>query len=116
MKKLVPYALATILISGFAAPLVAKDADDDGGKAVAAETEIDHEAIAADYENEAQRAKANGYKHRKMGDSYAKMGGAAVVKHGIDKHCYKLADAYEATAKESENLAKAHREMAKSAK
>jgi hypothetical protein len=81
-----------------------------------AKTAADHEAIAARYESDATAARAEAAGHRKMAESYRKVGGAVIEKLHLDAHCEKLAKSYDETAQQNEALAKAHREMAKEAK
>jgi hypothetical protein len=80
-----------------------------------AKTGADHEALAAEYETEATAAKAQAAEHRKMAESYKKLGGAAIEKLHLDEHCERLAKSYDKAAMEYA-LAKAEREMAKAAK
>ncbi|MGH7819607.1 MAG: hypothetical protein ACREQ9_07535 [Candidatus Binatia bacterium] len=77
---------------------------------------VDHEAIAARYDADADEASASAAAHWKMGERYTKAGGAAVEKHHLDEHCRKLANAFDGAAKEYAALAAAHREMAQAAK
>lgn len=81
-----------------------------------AKTAADHEAIAAEYESESAAAKVKAVEHRKMAESYRQQGGAAIAKLHLDEHCERLANSYEKAAKESADLAKAHRDMAKAIK
>ncbi len=81
-----------------------------------AKTAADHEAIAVQYDREAAAARAQAAEHRKMAESYKKVGGSLVEKLHLDQHCEKLAKSYDEAAQQSEALAKAHREMAKQVK
>ena len=81
-----------------------------------AKSAADHEALAAEYESEAKTAKAKAAEHRKMAESYKRLGGGLIGKQHLDEHCERLAKSYDRAAMEYEMLAKAHRGMAKSAK
>jgi hypothetical protein len=84
-------------------------------KIAEAKTPADHEAIAAYFDKEAKHARAAAKYHSEMGESYKKMGGALIEKQHADKHCDAITAGYEAIAKENEDLAAAHRAMAKAA-
>ncbi|MGE0823490.1 MAG: hypothetical protein AB7G75_24365 [Candidatus Binatia bacterium] len=78
-----------------------------------AKTPADHEAIAAYYEKQAQKAHQKHAKHEKMKERYEK--NPALNKSGFSTHCDLIAANYDKTAKEYEALAKLHKDMAKSA-
>lgn len=78
-----------------------------------AKTAADHEAIAAYFDKQAAAAKAEAKAHAAMAEAYKKVGGAATAKLHLDKHCDKIEASYEAVAKQNEELANAHRAMAK---
>lgn len=78
-----------------------------------AKTAADHEAIAAYFDKQAAAAKAEAKAHSTMAEAYKKVGGAAIGKLHLDQHCDKIEASYEAVARENEDLAKAHRAMAK---
>jgi hypothetical protein len=79
-----------------------------------AKTPADHEAIAAYYDKEAQEASQKQAEHKKMGEMYKK--NPSLIKSNFSFHCDQIAADYGKTAKEYQDLAKLHREMAKSAK
>ena len=81
----------------------------------AAKTPADHEAIAAYYDKEAQAAHEQHAKHKKLADSYV---GTPLMSKSptLMNHCNDAATKYQGIAKDYEALAKAHREMAKTAK
>lgn len=81
---------------------------------VAAKTPADHEAIAAYYDKEAQDAHEKHAKHQKMEEFYKK--NPALNKSGFSTHCDIIASNYDKTAKQYEDLAKLHSEVAKSTK
>lgn len=81
---------------------------------------MDHEAIAASYDQEAKDAQAKVASHELMLGRYKNMPmlpkGSAVNKEQMVSHCQKLIDSYKDSAKQASDLAKVHREMAASAK
>jgi hypothetical protein len=81
-------------------------------KIAAAKTAKDHEGIAAEYAKQAAEAKEEAARHDKMGASYT---GAAREKLHLEEHCRAIADGYRRTAKEFEQMAEAHRTLAKEA-
>ena len=87
-----------------------------GTLATAAEEAVisadDHSALAAHFESEAKKAREGAAMHRMMAESYRKMGGPAISKWQLDKHCDKLVASYEAAAKDLESMAQAHRDLA----
>jgi hypothetical protein len=81
----------------------------------AAKTAADHDAIAACYDDMAKQAQANANAHRGM-DSYYNEAPYLSSKQGFKRHCRALVDSFQASAKDAEALATAHRDMAKNAK
>jgi hypothetical protein len=81
-----------------------------------AKTPADHEAIAAYYDKEAQAAHQKHAEHKKLADFYAVTPALKTKSGTLYNHCSEAAKKYEGIAKDFEALAKAHREMAKSAK
>jgi hypothetical protein len=79
-----------------------------------AKTPMDHEAIAAYYDKEAKEASQKQAEHLKMAEMYKK--NPSLIKSNFGFHCDLIAANYGKTAKEYEDLAKLHREMAKAAK
>ena len=79
-----------------------------------AKTPADHEAIAAYYDKEAQAAHQKQAEHKRSADLYD---AAPKLKGGtMSTHCTDAAKKYGGIAKDYEALAKAHKEMAQSAK
>ncbi|HEY6395080.1 MAG TPA: hypothetical protein VIX12_06645 [Candidatus Binataceae bacterium] len=78
-----------------------------------AKTPADHEAIAVFYDGEAADAKKNAELHRNTADTYRKLKISKPVY--MAEMCDTIAAGFQKTATDAENLAKAHREMAKSA-
>lgn len=79
-----------------------------------AKTREDHAALADFYEKEAASARAKAELHARMETSYRKLGGGAVEKLHLDRHCRSLAEAARRLAEENEAMAKAHRSIAES--
>ena len=79
-----------------------------------AKTPADHQAIADGYAKEAEQLRARAEAHRHM-DSHYDEPGYLSAKLGFKRHCRALVQSYESAAKDTEALAKAHREMAESA-
>lgn len=81
---------------------------------------MDHAAIAASYDQEAKDAEAKATTHQEMLNRYKSMPmppkGSAVNKEQMVSHCQQIIDSYKQTAKQANDLAKAHREMATAAK
>ena len=82
-----------------------------------AKTAADHRAIADYYKQEAKEAQEQADKHKKMAQDYgmASIGRQATKTH-FHQHCEALVRSYESAAKEYNDLAKMHEEMAKAAK
>jgi hypothetical protein len=85
-----------------------------------AKTAADHEAIAKMYDEEAAAAKKKAEEHTKMGARYKHYESGNPKTQGVHfdmpKHCANLVKSYEAAAKEAEEMASAHRAMAKGVK
>lgn len=90
--------------------------DDLVQKIQTAKTAADHEALAARYEQQAAKARAEADLHKQMEGAY---GAGASTGKGLwvpmPQHCATLVKSNENSAKEYEAMAAAHREMAKSA-
>ena len=84
---------------------------------LAAKSKADHEALAAQYENEAKELQAKAQAHKEMGKAYEKAGYFGPGgKFDTVRHCNNLAQKYEDAAKENFALAKMHRSLAEKAK
>ena len=116
-----------VLVAGLLAALVSAPTfttaeDDKNLEALVAnaKTAADHEAIAKIYDEEAAKARAKAEEHRKMGAKYTHFESANPKTQGVHfdmpKHCANLVKSYEAVAKEAEEMATAHRAMAKAVK
>jgi hypothetical protein len=77
-----------------------------------ASTPEQHQAIADAYSREAQNLRAQALTHRHMDSTYNEPGYRS-NKLGFPRHCRALEQGLEAAAKEADNLAKAHHEMAR---
>ena len=118
--KLLVWVVVLALTAGLVTPayraLAAQDMDID--KMIAtAKTAADHQAIADYYKQEAKEAQQQADKHKKMAQDYgmASIGTQATKTH-FHQHCEGLVRSYESAAKEYNDLAKMHEEMAKAAK
>jgi len=112
--------LAALLAAVLALPTMQARAADCSGldaKISAAKTAADHDTIAACYGDMAKDAKAKADEHKNMAKAYSmsSVGNQATKTH-FHQHCEALIRSYEAEAKEYDALAKAHRQMAKTAK
>lgn len=86
--------------------------DDNLDQSIAnAKTPADHEAIAAYYDQEAASAKAKAALHHNTAKTYEKLNIAKPV--GMVNMCKEIAAYWDKVARNAEDLAKAHREMAK---
>jgi hypothetical protein len=79
-----------------------------------AKTPEQHQAIADAYAKEAEDLRAKALAHRHMDSSYDEPGYRS-HKLGFPRHCRALTQAYEAAAKEADQLAKDHHAMAEEA-
>lgn len=78
-----------------------------------ARTPAEHDAIAAYFEQEAAEARKKAALHKSSADTYRKMKIAKPVY--MAEMCDGIAAGFEKTAKDADNLAKMHHEMAKNA-
>jgi hypothetical protein len=78
-----------------------------------AKTAADHEAIAQYYDREAASAKANAALHRSQAETYEKL---RIKPPDMIHHCREIAKDFDRIAREADDLAVAHRAMAKAAK
>ena len=82
-----------------------------------AKTASDHQAIADYYKQQAKEAQEQADRHKKMAQEYsmASVGRQATKTH-FHQHCEALVRSYESAAKEYNDLAKMHEDMATAAK
>jgi len=120
MGKLRVWVVVLGVTAGLVMPayraLAAQDVDID--KMIAtAKTAADHQAIADYYKQQAKEAQEQADRHKKMAQDYgmASIGKQATKTH-FHQHCEALVRSYESAAKEYNDLAKMHQEMAKAAK
>ena len=114
MLKLATVALAALLAFSAAPMFPAFAAEDLSAKISAAKTAADHEALAAEFDKEAQEAEANAAAHDKMAASYKGLGKTG--QYHADKHCAAIASNYRTQAKQLKELSTAERAAAKAAK
>ena len=114
------WGLVLALAAGLAIPahraVAAQDVDID--KMIStAKTAADHQAIADYYKQQAKEAQEQADVHKKMAQTYgmASIGMQATKTH-FHRHCEALVRSYESAAKENNDLAKMHEDMAKAAK
>ena len=119
-RKLQVWVVVLALTAGLLMPAYraggAQDVDID--KMIAsAKTASDHQAIADYYKQQAKEAQEQADRHKKMAQEYgmASIGRQATKTH-FHQHCEALVRNYESAAKEYNDLAKMHEEMAKAAK
>jgi hypothetical protein len=94
----------------------AADCGDLQAKISSAKTAADHEAIAACYDAMAKDAQAKADEHKSMAAAYRKSAGPAAGKFDLPQHCDSFVKTFSNEAKMYEEMAKAHRQMAKAAK
>ena len=95
----------------------AADCGDIEAKIAAAKTAADHEAIAACYDDMAKQAQAKATEHEQMRAAYRKTAGVGASKGlNMPQHCDSFIKTYKSEAKMYEEMAAAHRQMAKNAK
>jgi hypothetical protein len=78
-----------------------------------AQSDIDHAALAAQYEQEAKTAREKAEAHRQMEKAYNSPTYSKVMRGaGMRNHCKRLIVSYESAAADADALAKEHREAA----
>jgi hypothetical protein len=77
-----------------------------------ASTSAEHEAAAGTYEKEAAKLRQKAAKHRKNAELYKLGGNPKAPTRQLVKHCENLADEYSDAAKELEDMARLHRDLA----
>ena len=113
-KKWTVIGMITVA-SMLAVPTSRAGATDSGnveGKIASAKTVADHEALATYYDQQAAEARTKADEHRKMGAAYKAFGGFA-LKAELPRHCDSFANKFQADAKMYQQMAAAHRAMAK---
>lgn len=80
-------------------------------KLLASHSPQEHAAMAERLERDAAEALAKVELHRKMGEQYKRMGGAATGKLSLDEHCAKLVKHYQEVQKELLAMAQLHRRL-----
>jgi hypothetical protein len=109
-----------VLLAAVSLPIIKAGAqqtavtDDNLNQMIAdAKTPADHDAVAAYYEQEAAGARKKAELHKGSADTYRKLKIAKPVY--MAEMCDGIAAGFEKTAKDADNLAKMHHEMAKKA-
>ncbi len=105
--------LATAIV--FSMPvLAAPQTAGSTGEASAQMTRAEHEAAAARYEQEAVQLRAKSAQHADTARQHAARTGPRGLSQQLQRHCERLAANYAEAAKEAEDIAKLHRELAAS--
>lgn len=113
--------LITLCVLTFGAALLAfpvrrADAQADlSAKIAAAKTAADHEAIAAEFEQEAKDLEARAALHADMAKHYSMDQHAHQRKPSLRKHCEDLSATLKKAAEQAKEMAKLHRELAQKA-
>ncbi len=84
-------------------------------KIAAAKTAADHEAIAAEFEQEAKDLDAKAALHADMAKHYAMDQYAHQRKPSLQKHCENLSASLKKAAEQAAEMAKVHHELAQKA-
>ena len=84
-------------------------------KIAAAKTAADHEAIAAEFEQEAKDLEAKAALHADMAKHYGMEQYAHQRKPSLRKHCEDLSASLKKAAQQAAEMAKLHRELARKA-
>lgn len=113
MKTIATAALAALLAFSAAPMFPAFAGEDLSAKIAAAKTAADHEALAAEFDKEAQEAEAEAAAHDKMAASYKGLGKPGAMH---ETHCAAIAKRARENAKDLKALADAERASAKAAK
>jgi hypothetical protein len=85
------------------------------GKIAAAKTAADHEAIAAEFEQEAKDLEAKAALHADMAKHYGMEQYAHQPKPSLKKHCEDLSASLKRAAEQAKEMAKLHHGMAQKA-
>ena len=112
--KLLRTALALMILAAPVTFVGAAEQDEFLQKVESAKTAADHEALATHYDQLAAAARKEAADHREMAKTYKSgpSGGKGTVV-AMPQHCTAIAKNLEATAKEYDAMARAHRELAK---
>lgn len=108
--------LASIVLAGCAVGPTRVPSVVNQQKIEAARTPADHEALAADYAQDAVGARAKAAEHRRMAPSYQSYPSLRGGGVNMQAHCNALVRNYEAIAAEFDGMAAGHRQMAVQAK
>ena len=108
-------AMAAVLVFG-AVPVQAAEDEPTPAAIQGAKTRSEHTAIADAYEKEAVEMRQKATDHKAMIASYEKAPGYLKAKSGLVQHCRSLISSYEKAAKDADQMAKMHRDLAAKAK
>ena len=86
-----------------------------GAKVAAAKTAADHEAIAAEFEQEAKDLEAKATLHADMARHYGMEQYAHQRKPSLKKHCENLSASLKKAAEQAREMAKLHHQLAQKA-
>lgn len=86
-----------------------------GAKVAAAKTAADHEAIAAEFEQEAKELEAKATLHADMAKHYAMEQYAHTTKPNLKEHCENLSAGLKKAAEQTREMARLHHELAQKA-
>lgn len=86
-----------------------------GAKVAAAKTAADHEAIAAEFEQEAKELQSKATLHGDMAKHYAMEQYAHTTKPNLKKHCENLSADLKKAAEQAREMAKLHHQLAQKA-
>ncbi len=78
-------------------------------KIASAKTRADHDAVAAEFDKQAETDKASAERHRKMAQAYTTAPWSKSSGAGMVSHCKALIADYEKAAKQNAEMAKMHR-------
>ncbi|MBI1731486.1 MAG: hypothetical protein HYR49_01790 [Gammaproteobacteria bacterium] len=108
-------AVITLCLAGISAPSISVAAEPEHGMEQmiqAAKSGADHEALAARYDAQAKDLLAQAEAHERMGKRYEALELGTVKGPKFAGHCRKLADNLRTAAREDQELAALHRELA----
>ena len=112
MRFWIPFLMAVAVVSGPLAPPSRADESDLAQALIeSASTPEQHAALAKHYEEKAAEARAEAARHLRMAKAYR--GGKQMNAVHMRAHCEKLAALFEEQAKELEEMAGMHRDLAK---
>ena len=116
MKRRLVVCILVLATALLAQPASRADAEADLiAKVAAAKTAADHEAIAAEFEQEAKDLEGKAAFHADLAKHYAMNQSAHTIKPRLEKHCENLSASLKKAAEQAKEMAKLHHELAKKA-